>query len=74
VQIAFAQEKTISGVVSDASGPLPGVSVVIKGTSKGTQTNFDGQYQIATKVGDVLTFSFVGMKTVSVTVWCKQFN
>lgn len=68
VQIAFAQEKTISGVVSDASGPLPGVSVVIKGTSKGTQTNFDGQYQIATKVGDVLTFSFVGMKTVAVTV------
>ena len=68
VQITFAQEKTISGVVSDASGPLPGVSVVIKGTSKGTQTDFDGKYQIATKVGDVLTFSFVGMKTVAVNV------
>ena len=68
VQITFAQEKTISGVVSDASGPLPGVSVVIKGTSKGTQTNFDGQYQISAKAGDVLTFSFVGMKTVSATV------
>lgn len=68
VQITFAQEKTISGIVSDASGPLPGVSVVIKGTSKGTQTNFDGQYQISVKVGDVLTFSFVGMKTVTATV------
>ncbi|HEY9169608.1 MAG TPA: TonB-dependent receptor plug domain-containing protein [Lutibacter sp.] len=68
VQIAFAQEKTISGVVSDASGPLPGVSVVIAGTSKGTQTNFDGQYQITAKVGDVLTFSFVGMKSVTRTV------
>lgn len=68
VQITFAQEKTISGVVSDASGPLPGVSVVIKGTSKGTQTDFDGQYQISAKVGDVLTFSFVGMKSVTRTV------
>ena len=68
VQITFAQEKTISGVVSDASGPLPGVSVVIKGTSKGTQTNFDGHYQIAAKVGDILMFSFVGMKPVSTTV------
>lgn len=68
VQIAFAQEKTVSGVVSDASGPLPGVSVVIKGTSKGTQTDFDGRYQIAAKVGDALTFSFVGMKTVTINV------
>lgn len=68
VQITFAQEKTISGVVSDTSGPLPGVSVVIKGTSKGTQTDFDGQYQISAKVGDVLMFSFVGMKSVTRTV------
>ena len=39
VQITFAQEKSISGIVSDSSGTLPGVSVVVKGTSTGTETN-----------------------------------
>ena len=68
VQFSFAQEKTISGTVSDNSGPLPGVSVIIKGTSKGTQTDFDGKYQITANVGDVLQFTYVGMKMQSVTV------
>jgi TonB-linked SusC/RagA family outer membrane protein len=62
VQISFAQEKTVSGTVSDSSGTLPGVSVVIKGTSKGTQTDFDGNYTIKTKEGDILSFSYVGYK------------
>jgi hypothetical protein len=35
--VFFAQEKTVSGVVSDSSGPLPGVNVVVKGTKKGSQ-------------------------------------
>ena len=43
VQITFAQEKTISGTVSESSGTLPGVSVVIKGTNQGTETDFDGK-------------------------------
>jgi TonB-linked SusC/RagA family outer membrane protein len=68
VQISFAQEKTISGIVTDGSGPLPGVTVLVKGTDKGTQTTFDGVYQIVVKTGDVLTFSYVGMKTISLTV------
>jgi TonB-linked SusC/RagA family outer membrane protein len=68
VQVAFAQEKPISGTVSDESGPLPGVTVLIKGTTKGTQTDFDGKYQIAANKGDVLVFSFVGMKSSSVTI------
>ncbi|WP_372746315.1 SusC/RagA family TonB-linked outer membrane protein [Lutibacter sp.] len=68
VQVAFAQEKTISGTVSDGSGPLPGVTVVLKGSTKGTQTDFDGKYQIKAKKGDVLVFSFVGMKTASMAV------
>jgi hypothetical protein len=42
VQITFAQSKTISGIVSDESGPLPGVSIIIKGTGTGTETDFDG--------------------------------
>ncbi len=61
VQVSFAQEKTITGTVSDDSGPLPGVSVVIKGTTTGTETDFDGNYSINAKAGDILVFSFVGM-------------
>ena len=40
--VAFAQEKTITGVVSDNLGPLPGANVNVKGTNRGTQTDFDG--------------------------------
>ncbi|MCI2229778.1 SusC/RagA family TonB-linked outer membrane protein [Polaribacter sp. MSW13] len=64
VQITFAQEKTVSGIVSDSSGTLPGVSVVIKGTKKGTQTDFDGKYSIKAKQGDILSFSYIGYKTI----------
>lgn len=64
LQISFAQEKTIQGNVTDSSGPLPGVSILIKGTSKGAQTDFDGNYSIKANIGDTLVFSFVGMKTV----------
>ncbi|WGH75422.1 SusC/RagA family TonB-linked outer membrane protein [Tenacibaculum tangerinum] len=68
VQISFAQEKTISGTVSDQSGPLPGVTILKKGTTQGTETDFDGNYTIQAKTGDVLVFSFVGMKSTERTV------
>jgi len=68
VQFTFAQEKTISGTVTDESGPLPGVSVVIKGTTTGTETDFDGKYSINANTGDVLQFSFIGMTTKAVTI------
>src|SRR3990167_651898 len=64
VQITFAQEKTVTGKVSDASGPLPGVTVLIKGTKTGTQTDFDGNYSLKATTGAVLQFSFIGMKTI----------
>lgn len=67
-QLFFAQEKTISGIVSDGSGPIPGANVVVKGTSNGVQTDFDGKYKIKTKTEDVLVFSYMGMKDQSVTV------
>lgn len=61
----YAQEKTVSGtVVSVESGPLPGVNVVIKGTNSGALTDFDGKYTIKANIGDVLQFSYVGMKAV----------
>ena len=59
-----AQQRTIKGVVSDESGPLPGVTIMVKGTTNGTETDFDGRYSISANKGDVLVFSFVGMKTL----------
>lgn len=61
----FAQEKTITGTVKDEGGiPLPGVTVIIKGEQKGTQTDFDGKYTIKASVGKMLQFSYIGMITV----------
>lgn len=68
MQFAFAQEKTVTGVVSDETGPLPGANVIVKGTKNGVQTDIDGKYAIKAKAGDVLVFSFIGMKDVSATV------
>ncbi|MGB5463001.1 MAG: carboxypeptidase-like regulatory domain-containing protein, partial [Aureibaculum sp.] len=47
--------------VTDESGPLPGVSILIKGTTSGAETDFDGNYAIQANTGDVLVFSFIGM-------------
>jgi TonB-linked SusC/RagA family outer membrane protein len=62
--------KTISGVVKDQSGsPLPGVTVAVKGTARGTLTGMDGEYKLDLADGDkVLVFSFIGMKTQEVAV------
>ncbi len=68
VQFTFAQERVITGTVTDESGPLPGVSIIIEGTTRGTETDFDGKYSIMVNTGDVLRFSFVGMTTVKKTV------
>ena len=67
---AQAQEKSISGTVTSQSdgSTLPGVNVVIKGTTTGTETDFDGKYTIKASVGEILSFSFIGMKTKEVTV------
>ncbi|MEZ4818302.1 MAG: SusC/RagA family TonB-linked outer membrane protein [Flavobacteriaceae bacterium] len=63
VQLTFAQEKTISGTITDESNlPLPGVNVIVKGTTNGTQTDFDGNYSISANVGQTLVFSYVGYK------------
>ncbi len=69
VQFTFAQEKTVSGTVSDNNGlPLPGATVVIKGTSTGVSSDFDGNYSITANAGDVLNFSYVGYTGQSVSV------
>lgn len=69
VQIAFAQQKTVSGTVTDENGlPLPGATVIRSGTSSGTTTDFDGKYQLSVNTGDTLEISYVGYATQSVTV------
>ncbi|NER14972.1 SusC/RagA family TonB-linked outer membrane protein [Leptobacterium flavescens] len=68
-QFSFAQEKTVTGTVTDQDGlPLPGASIVVKGTSRGQQTDFDGNYSIRVSVGEILVYSYVGQKTVERTV------
>ncbi len=64
------QQKSVSGKVTDSSGvPLPGVSVVIKGTTKGVITDTNGIYSITNSPQDaILIFSFIGMKTEEVVV------
>jgi len=69
VQLTFAQQKTVSGTVSDENGlPLIGATVVISGTSSGTTTDFDGNYKINANTGDVLNFSYVGYSDQNITV------
>ena len=65
----MGQEKTITGVVTDDQGlPLPGVNIVVEGTSNGTQTDFDGNYAINASAGQSLLFSYIGQKDVRRTV------
>ena len=68
MQFSFAQEKTVTGVVSDDLGPIVGANVVVKGTTRGTTTDFDGKYTIAAKQGEVLVVSFVGKTTQEIAV------
>ncbi len=70
---SFAQEKTITGnVTSQADGlPLPGVSVVVQGTTRGVQTDFDGNYSINAASNESLVFSYLGLKTQTIAVGGK---
>ncbi|SCY86030.1 TonB-linked outer membrane protein, SusC/RagA family [Flavobacterium anhuiense] len=75
LQSSIAQEKKITGVVSDNAGiPLPGVSVLVKGTKLGTQTDFDGKYMIKASSNQVLVFSYIGMKTSEITANSSVIN
>ena len=64
-----AQEYEVTGKVTDVfNEPLLGASVLIKGTTQGVTTDFDGKYTIKVKNGDILEFSFIGMKIKQVKV------
>jgi TonB-linked SusC/RagA family outer membrane protein len=69
VHLGYAQEKSVSGTVTDPSGvPIPGVNIVVLGTTNGTQTDFDGKYNITANTGDQLVFSYVGLKSQTITL------
>ncbi|MCR4031304.1 MULTISPECIES: SusC/RagA family TonB-linked outer membrane protein [Flavobacterium] len=68
-QFMFAQVKTVKGLVTDQKGlPLPGVTVLVKGSNKASQSDYDGLYTIQASKNDVLVFSYIGFKSQSVTV------
>lgn len=70
--LAYAQTTQVSGTVSDVDGPLPGVNIVVKGTSNGVTTDFDGNYTISDVVDEsVLVYSYIGYATQEVTVQGK---
>jgi len=64
----MTEAQTVSGTVSDNQGPLPGATVVVKGTATGTTADFDGNYSISASAGDVLVFSYVGYTAQEITV------
>src|SRR5690606_35141526 len=67
----YAQEtKTVSGTVTSAAdnSPVPGVNVIVKGTSQGTVTDFDGNYSMVVSSADVLVFSYVGFTAQEIPV------
>ena len=75
--VAFSQERTITGVIVDESDePLPGVTVLVKGTTIGTASDFDGKYSINVPEGsNELVFSFIGFKPITKEIGAeKSFN
>ncbi|MDH5602356.1 MAG: SusC/RagA family TonB-linked outer membrane protein, partial [Cyclobacteriaceae bacterium] len=67
--MAWAQNVTVSGKVTDGNGDgLPGVTVLVKGTTSGTSTDFSGGYSITAASSDVLVFSYIGYASREVTV------
>src|SRR5690606_20107919 len=69
VPSVLLSQNIVTGTVTDQANamPVPGVNIIIKGTSTGSTTDFDGKYTINAKTGDVLVFSYVGYKTTEVT-------
>ncbi|WP_298881724.1 TonB-dependent receptor [uncultured Polaribacter sp.] len=67
--VSLAQEITIRGnVLDETGGPVPGVNIIIKNTTKGTSTDFDGKFTITANKGDIISFSYLGYASQNVLV------
>ncbi|MDK2771085.1 MAG: von Willebrand factor type A domain-containing protein [Flavobacterium sp.] len=64
----YSEFKTITGIVSDDLGPIAGANVIVKGTNRGTTTDFDGKYTLQAKEGEILLFTYVGYSNTFLTV------
>lgn len=65
----YAQNAQVTGTVSDETGsPLPGVTILVKGTTRGTTTDLDGKYSIAAASNETLVFSFIGYTPLEMSV------
>ncbi|MCY1722079.1 TonB-dependent receptor [Prolixibacteraceae bacterium Z1-6] len=72
-QTNTSQQEAITGMITDDNGePLPGVTVIKKGTTTGTVSQFDGSYRLSAQKGNILVFSFVGMKSKEITIGDQQ--
>ena len=67
-------QNVVTGTVEDADGPLIGASVLVKGTTVGTITDFDGNYTIEAKIGDELEFSYMGYSSQTIPVTSNTIN
>ncbi|MFW0735694.1 SusC/RagA family TonB-linked outer membrane protein [Flavobacterium sp. T12S277] len=75
MQITFAQERIVSGVVTDYSGlPIPGVNVLVKDTKNSTQTDIEGRYSIKVGSDQILSFSFVGTIKQEIRAGSEKIN
>lgn len=69
VSVTLAQDKVVSGTVTDEAGSgMPGVNVIVRGSTVGTVTDMNGAFSLTAKESDILAFTFVGYKTTDVTV------
>lgn len=69
--ISFSQDSVIKGQVTDTNGqPIPGVTILVKNTTNGTSSDFDGFYQLTTDINQdtILVFSYVGMTTIEQSI------
>ncbi|WP_339751077.1 TonB-dependent receptor [Algoriphagus aquimarinus] len=68
IPIVSAQEQIRGKIIDDLNSPLPGTSIIIKGTTTGTISDTDGNYSIAAKEGDIIVYTFIGFNSVERTV------
>ncbi|TRZ43299.1 SusC/RagA family TonB-linked outer membrane protein [Robertkochia solimangrovi] len=76
IPIGIFAQQTVTGIVTEAETgyPMPGVNVVIKGTTTGTATDFDGNFSIEANTGDILVFTYIGFVEQEITVSGSTVN
>lgn len=76
ISMGIYAQTTVSGIVTEqeTGTPLPGVNVFVKGTTNGTTTDFDGNYELTTENGSTLVFSYIGFQTAEIVVTSENID